>query len=76
MPSGPMDQPSNEPKPKTEVCLALLHTRPAHANSLGPQADEMLEKIYSNMSACHIKNGNWKRAVETADKVRPALLAL
>ncbi|KIP07638.1 hypothetical protein PHLGIDRAFT_19134 [Phlebiopsis gigantea 11061_1 CR5-6] len=32
------------------------------------EADEMLEKIYSNMSACHIKNGNWKRAVETADK--------
>lgn len=49
MPTGPMDQPSNESKPKTE-------------------ADEMLEKIYSNMSACHIKKGNWKRAVETADK--------
>ncbi|KAI0690150.1 hypothetical protein BC835DRAFT_1407601 [Cytidiella melzeri] len=30
--------------------------------------DEMLSKIYSNMSACHIKQGNWKRAVETADK--------
>jgi tetratricopeptide (TPR) repeat protein len=29
----------------------------------------MLEKIYSNMAACHIKNGNWKRALETADKV-------
>lgn len=29
----------------------------------------MLEKIYSNMAACHIKKGNWKRAVETADKV-------
>ncbi|GJE88723.1 TPR-like protein [Phanerochaete sordida] len=49
MPAGPMDQASNEPKPKTE-------------------ADEMLEKIYSNMSACHIKKGSWKRAVETADK--------
>lgn len=32
------------------------------------EADEMLEKIYSNMSACHLKQGNWKRAVETADK--------
>ncbi|EKM58357.1 uncharacterized protein PHACADRAFT_252612 [Phanerochaete carnosa HHB-10118-sp] len=32
------------------------------------EADEMLEKIYSNMSACHIKKGSWKRAVETADK--------
>ncbi len=30
----------------------------------------MLIKIYSNMSACHIKSGNWKRAIETADKVR------
>ena len=30
----------------------------------------MMEKIYANMSACHIKQENWKRAVETADKVR------
>ena len=28
-----------------------------------------MEKIYSNMAACHVKNGNWKRAIETADKV-------
>jgi hypothetical protein len=33
------------------------------------QIDEIIEKIYANMSACHIKNQNWKRAVETADKV-------
>ncbi|KAI0342797.1 TPR-like protein [Trametopsis cervina] len=32
------------------------------------ESDEMLEKIYSNMAACHIKQSNWKRAVETADK--------
>jgi len=32
------------------------------------EADEILVKIYSNMSACHIKQGNWKRAIETADK--------
>ncbi|PCH42203.1 TPR-like protein [Wolfiporia cocos MD-104 SS10] len=32
------------------------------------EADEMLEKIYSNMSACHLKQSNWKRAIETADK--------
>ncbi|KAI0777062.1 hypothetical protein BC629DRAFT_1525112 [Irpex lacteus] len=32
------------------------------------EADELLEKIYSNMAACHIKKNNWKRAVETADK--------
>lgn len=34
------------------------------------QVDDILEKIYANMSACHLKNQNWKRAVETADKVR------
>lgn len=37
------------------------------------QADIMLDKIYSNMSQCHIKRENWKRAMETADKVRPSL---
>jgi len=30
--------------------------------------DEIIEKIYANMSACHMKNENWKRAVDTADK--------
>jgi hypothetical protein len=33
------------------------------------EIDEMLEKIYANQSACHIKKGNWKRAIEAADKV-------
>ncbi|TRM64353.1 hypothetical protein BD626DRAFT_491539 [Schizophyllum amplum] len=32
------------------------------------EADEILEKVYANMAACHIKTGNWKRAVETATK--------
>uniref|UniRef100_A0A0W0FMP2 Uncharacterized protein n=1 Tax=Moniliophthora roreri TaxID=221103 RepID=A0A0W0FMP2_MONRR len=32
------------------------------------EVDEILEKVYANMSACHIKNGNWKRAQETAEK--------
>ncbi|KAF8589792.1 TPR-like protein [Ramaria rubella] len=32
------------------------------------EVDEILEKIYANQSACHIKNGNWKRALEAADK--------
>jgi tetratricopeptide (TPR) repeat protein len=27
-----------------------------------------MEKVYSNMSACHIKRGNWKRALESADQ--------
>ena len=34
------------------------------------QVDDILEKIYANMSACHLKNQNWKRALETADKVQ------
>jgi tetratricopeptide (TPR) repeat protein len=33
-----------------------------------PQADEIVEKVYANMSACHIKRENWKRAQETAEK--------
>ncbi|KAK7690688.1 hypothetical protein QCA50_005787 [Cerrena zonata] len=32
------------------------------------EADEILGKIYANMAQCQIKKGNWKRAVETADK--------
>lgn len=34
------------------------------------EVDDLLGKIYSNQSACHMKKGNWKRAVETAEKVR------
>ncbi|EAU85357.2 hypothetical protein CC1G_07051 [Coprinopsis cinerea okayama7 len=32
------------------------------------EVDEILEKVYANMSACHLKNENWQRAVDTADK--------
>jgi len=32
------------------------------------QADGLIEKAYANMSACHIKRENWKRAQETAEK--------
>lgn len=32
------------------------------------EVDEMMEKIYGNMSAAHIKLGNWKRALETAEQ--------
>ncbi|KAI0264406.1 TPR-like protein [Gloeopeniophorella convolvens] len=32
------------------------------------EADEIVEKVYANMSACHIKRENWKRAQETAEK--------
>ncbi|KAH9964355.1 hypothetical protein BGW80DRAFT_813966 [Lactifluus volemus] len=32
------------------------------------EADDLIEKIYANMSACHIKRENWRRAQETAEK--------
>ncbi|KAI9456003.1 TPR-like protein [Russula earlei] len=32
------------------------------------EGDELVEKAYANMSACHIKRENWKRAQETAEK--------
>jgi len=32
------------------------------------EADQLIEKAYANMSACHIKRENWKRAQETAEK--------
>lgn len=32
------------------------------------EVDDLLSKIYSNQSACHIKKQNWKRALETAEK--------
>ncbi|KAG1744141.1 uncharacterized protein EDB91DRAFT_1124701 [Suillus paluster] len=40
----------------------------AGAKDVLTEADLMLEKVYANMSACHIKQENWKRAVDTADK--------
>lgn len=33
------------------------------------QGDELEEKLYANMSMCHLKLENWARAIETADKV-------
>lgn len=32
------------------------------------EVDDMLEKVHSNVAACHIKLGNWKRALEASDK--------
>ncbi|CAE6536281.1 unnamed protein product [Rhizoctonia solani] len=32
------------------------------------EADELLEKIWTNMAACHLKGGNYKRVIELADK--------
>ncbi|KAH8826330.1 hypothetical protein DL96DRAFT_1607710 [Flagelloscypha sp. PMI_526] len=32
------------------------------------EVDEIIEKIYSNQSAAHIKLGNWDRAIQAAEK--------
>ncbi|KAG9314979.1 hypothetical protein JVU11DRAFT_4088 [Chiua virens] len=40
----------------------------ASAKDKRTEVDLMLEKIYANMSACHLKQENWKRAMDTADK--------
>jgi len=32
------------------------------------EIDDVIEKIYANMSACHLKSENWQRALETANK--------
>jgi len=32
------------------------------------EIEDLLSKVYGNQSACHMKNDNWKRAWECADK--------
>ncbi|CAE6414965.1 hypothetical protein RSOLAG22IIIB_03473 [Rhizoctonia solani] len=45
---------------------------PSDAKPGAPQpkteADELLEKIWTNMAACHLKGGNYNRVIELADK--------
>ncbi|KAG8734141.1 hypothetical protein FRC12_018634 [Ceratobasidium sp. 428] len=54
---------------------ALAGAGPAEAEPPKPgapqpktEADELLEKIWTNMAACHLKGGNYKRVIELADK--------
>jgi len=51
---------------------SLKGAPPAEPGSLQAEQksviDDTISKIYANMSACHIKQGNWRRAIETADK--------
>lgn len=62
------DEATGKAKERTEVrARSVLPLSPSYAFI---QVDEILEKIYANMSACHLKNQNYKRAVETADKVK------
>ncbi|PAV16220.1 tetratricopeptide repeat 9c [Pyrrhoderma noxium] len=49
----------------------LTRESPVNANKEKGDNGELkgyIEKVYNNMSACHIKQGNWQRALETADK--------
>ncbi|KAF8896278.1 hypothetical protein BD779DRAFT_1659859 [Infundibulicybe gibba] len=59
---------SNAEKQKTEVSITEMRVVLIIYSVMHSQVDEMIEKIYANMSACHMKLGNWKRAIETADK--------
>jgi len=50
-----------------------MASKPAGTSAEGKEkekteVDEIVEKIYANMSACHLKNQNWRRAQETAEK--------
>ncbi|VDB94297.1 unnamed protein product [Peniophora sp. CBMAI 1063] len=58
---------------KQDVSGAMAANNPAPAEGGEPvkpktEVDELLEKIYANQAACHIKNSNWQRALETSDK--------
>ncbi|KAI0787610.1 hypothetical protein C8Q74DRAFT_1252825 [Fomes fomentarius] len=63
-------------KNATQRALGQPVPQPPPIESVSQSADEkaktevdfLAEKIYSNMSQCHLKKGNWKRAVETADQ--------
>ncbi|KZV74359.1 hypothetical protein PENSPDRAFT_749316 [Peniophora sp. CONT] len=59
---------------KQDVSGAMAANNPAPAEGAAEpvtpktEVDELLDKIYSNQAACHIKNQNWQRAWETADQ--------
>ena len=70
-PAPPLDGTSQIKEEKTEVGHPRVR-RAAIVQCSGIsvlQVDEMVEKIYANMSACHLNQKNWQRALETADKV-------
>jgi hypothetical protein len=69
---APSSSSTADPKVKEKTEVGSCHTpfKFFHLTSfVHAQVDDIVEKIYANMSACHLKNKNWKRALETADKV-------
>lgn len=52
--------------PSPPPTFAIDHAASAKEEKV--EVDVMLEKIYANMSACHLKQENWKRALDTAEK--------
>ena len=68
--SSAVDQAASAKDEKTEVGGYAIEPCSMWMNI--QQVDLMLEKIYANMSACHLRQENWKRAIDTADKVTTA----
>ncbi|EED81198.1 predicted protein [Postia placenta Mad-698-R] len=58
----------NALSPMTAITSGSIVDGAANEQKKKTEADEILEKVYSNMAACHLKQSNWKRAIETADK--------
>jgi len=51
------------------VLSAVEGSTDSNDKSKKTEADVLLEKIQSNICACHIKNENWKRALESANQI-------
>lgn len=66
---GTRPQRTGERKERGVLPSLCARPTPLTPHRLSCQIDELLEKIHSNMAACHIKNSNWKRALESAEKV-------
>lgn len=65
-PAEPIAEAESKKQEKTEVRFTRIDSQ---QGLITYQVDEIVEKIYANMSACHLKNENWQRALECANKV-------
>jgi FK506-binding protein 8 len=53
----------------TDVVAGNTGDQSAEVSPEKKEISTIIEKVYSNMCACQIKQGRWQRAIETADKV-------